>query len=633
MPAQGRILIVDDDAANRKLVAALITRAECVPVMATGGKEALDILVREPIDLVLLDIMMPEVDGLAVLDELKKWGVLPALPVVVITASEDRAVRIEALKAGAIDFISKPIDYLEVSCKIQTLLELKRLRDITHSQLDSLSSRLNAIYASVPDNIVALDRNGIIQFVSHPHDPCKELVVGASWLVPSFADSHREMEAALSLVLTSGESTTFETSIQGSTNKRWYSNHIGPIVLNDTIVGTVICMRDVTLAKQSAAEQERLWEALATSRKTEALGKLAGGIAHDFNNILAIILSYGSFLEESSPQSAEWRSDLAEIRKAGEQGVNLTKQMLTFSRKQPTTKVPTDLNNVLTELQKLLSKTIGKHIQFSVELSPFPAIVRIDPIQFDQIVVNLAINARDAMPDGGRLRIALEVIEESGKWVRLTVSDNGLGMDEATKERIFEPFFSTKAKGKGTGLGLAICLGIISDIDGTIQITSTPGKGTTFQIDLPFCAEMVTTSRIEQHEISGVGQGENTLVVDDDEALRFASARILENAGYTVHVASNGNEAKQKIDELGSLLKVIVSDVMMPECSGYSVAEHASQVSPHAIIILTSGYFDLEVLPNYRDDLLVLWKPVAPQKLVQAVAQALALKRSVKPIT
>ena len=638
-----RALIVDDEPANRRLLADLVAREGCEAVVASGGAEALAILSREPIDLVLLDLMMPEVDGMAVLTELHKRGLLPALPVVVVTAHEDRKVRIDALSAGAIDFLTKPVDRLEVTCKIRTLVELRRLRDRVseHAARQATVELYESVHQTLQNLPLLLFRGTITKAGHFQHDwvigdvegvsgmSVDEYLRSTNWFDNIHPDDRDEL-TRVGAELESGAATAWRVRYRMQHPRR--GDVWGLSVGNfDPVRGTVMG------ATLDISAEKALEERLVQVSKMQALGKLAGGVAHDFNNLLSVILSYASFVRDDLPADDERQADLDEVLKAAVRAVDLTRQLLTFSRQQPTAKRPTDLNESLAQIHKLLATSVGTQIELSIIPSARPAVVRIDPIQFDQIVLNLAVNARDAMPDGGQLRIAIDHPPESGlggasQAVRITVTDTGTGMDERTQLRIFEPFFTTKATGKGTGLGLATCFGIVEDVGGSIRVESAPGRGTTFTVELPWCRDPVAAAR-DAGQIPRLGHGELVLVVEDDPALRPVTARILESAGYEVVVASDGKEAIRSIDELGSRLDLILSDVVMPGCNGYDVAAHSARITPETAVILTSGYHDTTAQRTWPEDLPILWKPVARGELVRAVSAALATRHVAKSAT
>ena len=371
----------------------------------------------------------------------------------------------------------------------------------------------------------------------------------------------------------------------------------------------LVLLRDITDEKQLA-------EQLARSQKIEAIGRLAGGVAHDFNNILAVIMSFAEFVREALPVNDPSLDDLAEIQKAADRAAGLTKQLLVFSQHMPTQKVALNLSETVGQLQKFLKRAVGESIELVVKTPPQPVVVTIDAVQFEQVLLNLALNARDAMPDGGRITIA---VEASGAkphcTARITVTDTGVGMSEEVKAHIFEPFYTTKTQ--GTGLGLATCARIVADAGGEITVSSRMGGGTTFRIDLPLASESSWTKR-DERPLSVDGRGQTVLVAEDDAAVRRASVRALEAANYHVVQAVDGEEAIRYVDELGRGIDLVISDSAMPGCSGESVLRYCERQQPGIATLLMSGYVDGSA--SARE---ILCKPVSPAALVRAAASAI----------
>lgn len=628
---RSRVLIVDDEPANCKLLANVMKREGHVTRIATGGQQALDILDSEPIDLVLLDLMMPEVDGMAVLMQLRNKDRLPSLPVVIVTAHHDRGIRLQALRAGAIDFVSKPIDAMEVACRVRSLTELKRLRDRTvanlKGKLRESDHLLGLRFAQSPVAKIVWNKD----FRVLAWNPAAEDLFGyteeqalhqhGAFLLPK--EDPFDFEAIWQEMLAGDQHETVHANVIQDEQTVLCEWHNAPLTSADgTVLGVSSVIIDIT-------ERRRLQETLVQAQKMEAIGQLAGGIAHDFNNILSVILSYGQFIQRALPQGDEIRDDIDEVLKAGHRAAKLTGQLLSFSRQQPRAKVATNLNDSLSQLHNLLTRTLGEHIDLRVKPAVCPAIVCLDPVQFDQIVLNLAVNARDAMPDGGRLSITLDCPTQPGAghdglgWIRLRVSDTGVGMNPETQRHIFEPFYTNKATGRGTGLGLATAYGIVTNLGGTITVESSPGQGARFTILLPLCVEETDATK-PVAQVPRTGNGELVLVVEDDPALRRATARVLRSAGYEVKVACDGHDGMGQIDELGPGLDCLVTDLVMPGCSGHQLAEHAQQATLGVAVVLTSGYLDEAAQRDHPDDLPLLWKPVPPRDLVHAVASALA---------
>lgn len=385
--------------------------------------------------------------------------------------------------------------------------------------------------------------------------------------------------------------------------------HKSGVTLNVLLSGELIELageKCALWASVDITERKRLEEQFRQAQKMEAIGRLAGGIAHDFNNLLTAILGYSNVLLRRLSDTAPHRHEIEEIRKAGERAAALTQQLLAFSRKQVTAPRPLDLNLLISDLNELLRPLIGEDIELSTSLDPTGSRIEADPNQIEQVIMNLAINARDAMIEGGRLSIETSHIVvppgeqspvglASGSWVVLTIRDTGHGMDAETRAHLFEPFFTTKTDGKGTGLGLATVYGIVQQCSGTIQVISEPGHGATFQLYLPRL-EQETSVAAGTNEGAGMsempGGTETILLVEDEDLVRRLGTEILRMSGYTVLSASNGAEALQICETLDAPIHLLVTDVVMPQMSGRELAETISLLRPEIKILFVSGYID-----------------------------------------
>jgi len=361
--------------------------------------------------------------------------------------------------------------------------------------------------------------------------------------------------------------------------------------------------------RESAERKDRQQAQLLQAQRLESLGQLAGGVAHDFNNLLAVILSYASFVTEelATPSAPDWpekeaaRSDLRQITLAAERAASLTRQLLTFARREVVRPQVLDLGDVIIEVQELLHRTLGEHIELITTLAEDLWPVLADPGQLEQVLVNLAVNARDAMPGGGTLTIdtgnitvdAAAVAGGSrapqGKNVRLRISDTGTGIPADVLEHVFEPFFTTKEEGSGTGLGLATVYGILAQAEGQIQIFSEPGTGTTFTITLPVTerALLPLTAPVLYQRVP---KGETVLVVEDEEALRLVTQRIFTRNGYHVITAADGPAALQIARAHQGEIHLLVTDVVMPRMLGKEVAEKMRAIKPGIKVLFMSGY-------------------------------------------
>ena len=359
---------------------------------------------------------------------------------------------------------------------------------------------------------------------------------------------------------------------------------------------------DVTASRHAEEAQASLQEQFRQSQKMESIGRLAGGIAHDFNNLLTIINSYATFAVEDLRPEDPLCADLGQIIDAGERASALTRQLLAFSRRQIMAPEILDLNEVVGDLEKMLVRLIGEDIVLRVTPGADLGLVHTDRAQLEQVIMNLVVNARDAMPDGGKLTIetANVTLDESyvadhpgsraGPHVMLAVTDTGVGMTAEVKARVFEPFFTTKEQGKGTGLGLAMAYGVVNQSEGTISVYAEPGTGTTFKVYLPLAEGVDKPTRAPAADPMDLHGTETVLVVEDEEGVRTMAARILRSAGYKVILAENAGEALLECERKPDEVQLLLTDVVMPKMSGKELAERLANVVPGLKVLYMSGY-------------------------------------------
>jgi two-component system cell cycle sensor histidine kinase/response regulator CckA len=364
--------------------------------------------------------------------------------------------------------------------------------------------------------------------------------------------------------------------------------------------------QDKTVVAQAPARSETL---LQQSQKMEAIGRLAGGVAHDFNNLLAVIIGYSDLLLESFASSEPDRQKVEQIKQAAGSAASLTRQLLMFSRQQVVQPVILDINQTVGNTEKMLRRLIKENIEFTVVLDPHVDRVKADPGQIEQIVVNLVVNARDAMPNGGKLRIQTtnvslekeslqaEVGLPRGRFILLEVTDTGTGMDQQTQSRIFEPFFTTKTVGKGTGLGLATVYGIVKQCNGYIEVQSTLGHGSSFKIYLPAAEQAEANHESRNSSAETAFSGETVLVVEDAEPLRGLVCEVLIASGCSVLFARDGREASRIVSERKGAIDLLLTDVIMPGMSGPALAKQVRSLRPQTKILYMSGYSG-EFLPD-----------------------------------
>jgi signal transduction histidine kinase/ActR/RegA family two-component response regulator len=394
-------------------------------------------------------------------------------------------------------------------------------------------------------------------------------------------------------------------------------------------------------------ERERAEQALRTTeeqlrqaQKMEAIGRLAGSVAHDFNNLLSVILSYSALLLKDLKAVDPIRNDIESIRKAGERAADLTRQLLAFSRQQVLAPRLVRLNDVVRDAEKMLGRLLGEDIELVTHYAPQLPMVRVDPGQIDQVILNLAINARDAMPEGGKLSIETkEVLLDAsyttehfgvvpGPHVMLAISDTGIGMDKATQARIFEPFFTTKELGKGTGLGLSTVFGIVKQSGGNIWVYSEPGGGTTFKVYFPV-GEGTETEPVERVEPTTLDGTETVLLVEDQDDVRLVAQEILRRRGYHVILARNAGEALLTCERHPRTIHLLLTDVVMPQMSGRELAERLSAVRPEMRVLYMSGYTENAIVHHGILDsgIHYLQKPLVPDILARRVREVLDAPR------
>jgi two-component system cell cycle sensor histidine kinase/response regulator CckA len=439
-----------------------------------------------------------------------------------------------------------------------------------------------------------------------------------------------------------GDATDLRKDLASAGNARRVSRHRKK---DGSIITVEVTAHDFDFEQRSArlvlandvTERLRLEEQLRQSQKMEAIGRLAGGVAHDFNNMLSVILSYGEILLADMKPGEPMRDEVEEIRKAGKRAADLTRQLLMFSRQQVLEPKVLDLNEILSGMEKMLQRILGADVDLVTMPASSLGRVRVDRSSIEQVIMNLAVNARDAMPTGGRLTMETSnvVLDDAyarshlgaaaGRYVMLAITDTGTGMDQATLARIFEPFFTTKEVGKGTGLGLSTVFGITQQCGGGVWAESEPGKGTTFKVYLPRVdSEAEAANRLEAQPTSSRG-AETILLVEDDDQVRAVARGILRRHGYHVIDARNAGEALLSAEKHAGRIHLLLSDVVMPQMSGPELAKRLAGTRPEMKVLCMSGYTDDSIVRHgvIEARFAFIQKPITPETLSKRVREVL----------
>ena len=482
---------------------------------------------------------------------------------------------------------------------LQTIDDFVWSQDAATREMLYISPSVERIYGFKPEAMKANTR--IWLEVIHPDD--RERV--ASYLPSLLADGRANAEYRI---------VREDGSIRWVHDRAWaIHDEAGKTVRFDGIV------RDVT-------DQKHLESQFRQSQKMEAVGLLAGGIAHDFNNLLTAIGGYAELLLERLDAGDPRREQAEAVKRAGLRAAALTRQLLAFSRRQVLQPRVVDLNELVGDMEPLLRRVVGEDVEIVVKRAPGLGAVRVDASQVEQVLMNLVVNARDAMPDGGRLTIRTEnVVIDAGSHVALGVSDTGVGMDEAVRSRIFEPFFTTKPLGKGTGLGLSTAYGIVEQSGGHIEVESTVGSGTTFRVLLPLCQESWIPEGPTVGESRKPAAAATLLLVEDEPTVRELAYEILAADGYDVITAADGREALEAARRHADRIRLVITDIVMPQMGGLELVEGLAGVIPEAPVLFMSGYSESAVRgePRFALGAGFLQKPFTPSELLRHAREAL----------
>ena len=604
-----------------------VRRVDDVKALAGALDEA-------PWDLVLCDYVIPGLDVLDALRVVQQSG--RDLPFIIVSGrvGEDEAA--SALKAGAHDFVTKErLSRLvpAIERELREVADRARRRQAEQALRES-EERYRLLVESIQDYAICLlDVRGHVSSWNGGAERIfgyAEADVLGSHLGRLFRTLDGTQELPGQMLEAASRVGTYESEV-------WCTHKDGGDLLASMVI-TAVCdtdatIRGYTLVSRDITEQMRIAEERMQSQKLEVIGRLAGSVAHDFNNLLTIVSGFTELLAQSMDSDETSQLYLDEITKAANQAASLTQQLLAFGRRQLLQPRVIDVNEIVAGMETMLHRLIGENVELRFQLDATPSSIRADAVQIQQALMNLVINARDAMPIGGTISISTGNVWEStvagvegttGQLVTLVVADTGQGMDQQTLARIFEPFFTTKEVGKGSGLGLATVDGIVAQSGGRIRVASAPGKGTTFTILLPSTSDLPLGSPAAEPTASPTGS-ETVLLVEDEPALRRLSRRVLAQFGYTVLEAPNGEEALRLAEAYHGPINLVLTDVVMPRLSGRDLAERVLASHPEAKILFMSGYTDDAVVQHgvRTQEVALLRKPFTPYALAARIREVL----------
>lgn len=687
----GQILFVDDDPTFTSVAADLI-RVDGHTVLTAGdGVEALELLRAGEFDVVLTDYQMPRMNGIELIRAVKQID--PTLEVIVITGYGSVSLAVDIIRSGGFDLLQKPDDVKNrMRMTVNQALEKRRLNrdnnnlvEMLEQQIIDKTSESRRLAAQYQVTSILTETDALADAAPRILKTLLDIQgweYGAIWTADRFTDQLHckcicsKTDATHDPLVVKRHQQVFrigeglpgrvwaENSILLDVESHWKTSDytmqsIGfPVMYNERMQGVIefhhseISEPDENLVYMMTAicsqlglfiEREQLEQQFRQSQKLEAIGRLAGGISHDFNNLLTSIMGYAHLIEGQVADHEILHRNARQIQKTTDRAASLIEQLLTLSRSQVMKPDLCNLNKIILDLQPMLSRLLTESIDIHTDLQEQAGPVIADKTQIEQVIVNLAVNARDAMMEGGRLTIETRVVSldnhdakmiglTSGEYIELKVIDTGHGMDESVKAHLFEPFFTTKEIGKGSGLGLATVYGIISQSNGNIDVQSSPGEGSSFSIYLPLASDAPADLEKQSDETvntaDSVDVDETILIVDDALDIREIMQNILETEGYTVYTANDGLDALNVMKQHHSQIDLVITDIYMPKMMGDALIQQIGDSYPDKKILIISGMSKgpLEKQADIINRFPFLPKPYSPEALLKKVRDILEVQ-------
>ena len=644
-----RILLIEDNPGDARLLEEMLKEAnvrfelECIDRLSSGIAK----VKSDGFHIILLDLDLPDSQGLVTLTKLNE--IRPKAPIIVLTGLADEALGIQAVQEGAQDFLVKGrADKNMLVRSINYAIQRKKIQ----KELLKSEELIKNILEHVDEGFIIIDRDFRILSANMAYSKMVEMPLEEVIGKHCYEVAHHLSAPCVGTGNECSVRRAFETrkscsAIHKHEDSKGRSIHIETKAYpfskdpSGEVITAIETLIDIT-------EKQKLEDQLRQSQKMEAIGQLAGGVAHDFNNILTAIMGYGGFALMKMAKDDPQRINIEHMLEGSERAAHLINDLLLFSRKQISERKYVDLNEIIKKIEKFLTKIIGEDISCKTILHPGAIPVLADAHQLEQVMMNLATNARDAMPQGGVFSVTTGQISldkefitagqvmldkefitahgygQPGMYAFITVSDTGKGMDEATRQRIFEPFFTTKEMGRGTGLGMAVVYGIVKGHDGYINVYSEPALGTTFKIYLPLTSmeAEVTTESIQPIPL---GKGETILIAEDEPAVREVLRLSLQEYGYMVIEAENGEDAVKQYKDNMDEVSLVLLDVIMPVKNGREAYNEIKSLKPDTKVIFMSGYTEDIIMGKglLKSDTELIPKPIAPDSLLRKVREVL----------